>query len=1409
MSIIDRQGIEVYLDPKGVVSGAAIARRSLQSLTLGTRNLLAGLTGVSGALGGLAIGYGIKSAIGIMADFESTMSAVEAVTGATGESFDALSQQAQELGASTKFTASQAAEGMKFLGMAGLEVNEILSAMPDMLDLASAGTLDLGRAADIASNVMSQFGLEAKEMSRIASILAYTASSTNTNIEQLADALKYAGPVAAGLGMELDGVASALGILANSGIQASSGGTQLRRMLASLTDPTGEAKKGLKELADAAGLLPEAFNPAGKTIDELMNNLALAREAIGEFAFVQKTFNIFGNIPAPSVLALSKYNKELEKQIEDVNKADDAHKKMARTMEDNLVGAWTSVKSAIESIIIGTGQEGSVTDILKDAGFELANWIRTLDDAGGPLDNIGEKLKGILETTVETAKNAKEWAETLAGAAVGAKTGKAIAGPAGAVPGAVIGGTLPTIARELGKYAAETNLRNFPVQQAPGTMPQGPTLWTKHGDNIAAVAKETGRIFKDDFFVPLGREIQKPAEWINTVFADMPTASAGSDYIDASLDDASSVLADILNSHNDAIEENAKEFGRLTTMIGPMSDALSVTRGKEISTVIAREIVRDSKNRQYDFPQGNLGIGYQSPANFGKVQGVDPTGALGLGSGIMGRDALATSDEYLKALEDRHVAINNLIEEGNAILADRPPTLDQLRERETQILGALKQQGDVNEDNKANVEALNALLSDTRLQIESVNSQGSQFADLLEEATNLQESQIPTLDELVSKYDLINAAITEARETHGENSEEVKALNLLLSETREKIDAAKIASDGFANTWEHIKQGVDAYQDALSGLDDVPFKISQMLENVEDEITVQILMDKNVDMSSLWMTIREQIKKLAIEKMISEPIVRGLGEVVQQIGGAVMKSPIGDMIGGALGKLGGVGGVAGDIIGAMIGAEKPENYEPITASIDTLGGINQAGFDKVAAAIGDAKIAEASKPQFEKDKTIPGQITKDQIFKAAGIEDAVFQAKGVTAGKNDPKSIPLEKVIKEQFEQIFTPSQVGYDPSAPKAIYEDGERLIDVESIIGAIDSSTESTNAATQAQTGMLGSIFNSVGGALGGVFNSVGGMLGGVFSGVGGSILGGLGGLGGSIIGGLGGLGGLIGSGLSGLGGLLGSGFSGLSGVLSSGFGGLGGILSSGFGAMVGALGAVVALKEVFQDMTSFETGDKFKAMSKTQQSNVMAQTAKYQSQLSSPSLTTGFNKSNDLMGSSNLIYGKKGLAFHKAVYGFSNGGYSDNGVYSSNIQSGQISSVNSFANGGYSDNGVYSSPITKTDVAHYNNMQYGSYARGGYSDNSVYSVNGFNDASKFADGGYTGRDNGPLPGGGIPTITHPNEAIVPLPDGRNIPVEIVNNNQANNARSVNVTINVRNSSDIMRDSVRIKRMLGEVMA
>ncbi|MDD4181815.1 MAG: phage tail tape measure protein [Victivallaceae bacterium] len=1336
MSIIDRQGIEVYLDPKGVVSGAAIARRSLQSLTLGTRNLLAGLTGVSGALGGLAIGYGIKSAIGIMADFESTMSAVEAVTGATGESFDALSDQAQELGASTKFTASQAAEGMKFLGMAGLEVNEILSAMPSMLDLASAGSLDLGRAADIASNAMSQFGLEASEMTRVADTLAFTAASSNTNIEQLAEALNYAGNVASSFGIDIETLSAAIGVLGDNGIQGSSAGTQLRQSIASLAAPTGSAATSLKEMADAAGLMPSAFEVGSQSFEDLIDNFAKARSAVGEFEFASRAFDIFGNRAAPAILALSKYNEEMRQAVIDTKEADGAAKRMADTMNRNLRGAMIEISSALQGVIINIDDKNSITGILREAAVELANIIRIFGGIQNPFVGISDGAIRLLSTigAVPTGiKSAMDSAVDIIGVSLAVIPDLFEAAFKDAFDQAIL--WIERIANSMENSSVlQAFVKNNPVYSSATRAGYTPT--GKNTDRGTGSITERAIPRLEEVLVKFKNDINKDTM--------LGVYNASKDY-------------------NKAIEENQRMFTAIRDMAevvkGFAEDAKQFPQGVRSQTAFQAPIrSRLDVDPLRSFSEVSLIHEVKQSPEFKKaIQGVDT----------------ALYQKHIEELTKEHAAkeelINSLISQGNDLLSSRPPTLDQLRERETQILGALKQQGDVNSDNKANVEALNALLSDTRLQMESVNSQGSQFADLLEEATNLQESQIPTLDELVSKYDLINSAITEARETHGENSEEVKALNLLLSETREKIDAAKIASDGFANTWDHIKQGVDAYQDALSGLDDVPFKISQMLENVEDEITVQIMADNNIDLSSLGETIKEQIKKLAIEKMISEPIVRGLGEIVQQIGGAVMKSPIGDMIGGALGKLGGIGGVAGDIIGAMIGAEKPENYEPITASIDTLGGINQAGFDKVAAAIGDAKVAEAGKPQFEKDKTIPGQVTKEQIFQAAGIDDKVFQAKPVPQGvfKADPVY---------QAEPVYKADPVYQaDPIFEAQPIFDAEAIFDATPIVEAISQSAESTNATTQAQTGMLGSIFNGVGSALGGVFNSVGGMLGGVFSGVGGSILGGLGGLGGSILGGLGGLGGSILGGLGGLGGSILGGLGGLGGLIGTGLSGLGGIMKSGFSGLGNALGSFASNIGGMLGLSASESKRAGGAISGA---------------VSGAAIGASVGGPVGAVAGG-IIGGIAGL--------FETGGYVDNPAYLS-YGSNSVKSIS---------NGVYSSPVTKTDVAHYNNMQYGSYARGGYSDNSVYSVNGFDDAPEFADGGYTGSNNGPLAGGGIPTITHPNEAIVPLPDGRNIPVEIVNNNQSNNARSVNVTINVRNSSDIMRDSVRIKRMLGEVMA
>jgi TP901 family phage tail tape measure protein len=176
-----------------------------------------------------------KDAIAVFAGFDAKMAGVAAVSGAKGEDLKALRSLAKKMGASTKFSASQAAEAQSFLGMAGFKTNQILEALPATLDLAAAGNLDLGQAADIASNAISAFGLKAEETRRVADVMAKVAASANTSVSQLGEAFAYAAPAAHDFGMRMEEATALLGVAGNIGIQASAAGTALRAGAIELT----------------------------------------------------------------------------------------------------------------------------------------------------------------------------------------------------------------------------------------------------------------------------------------------------------------------------------------------------------------------------------------------------------------------------------------------------------------------------------------------------------------------------------------------------------------------------------------------------------------------------------------------------------------------------------------------------------------------------------------------------------------------------------------------------------------------------------------------------------------------------------------------------------------------------------------------------------------------------------------------------------------------------------------------------------------------------------------------------------------------------------------------------------------------------------------------------------------------
>ena len=217
--------------------GTLVVKRNLDGLGKSAQKAGGGVKLLRTALGALAavgIAQGIAQGTRLLADFSQTMSTVRGVANATEEQFGALRDEAKRLGETTRFSASEAAEGMLFLSRAGFTAEESMASIGDTLKLAQVGALDLGTAADIASNVLAGFRGDTSQLASVIDVLAKAANSSNTNVQQLGQGLKFVAPVAAGLGVSIEETSAAIGTLSDAGLQATLAGTGLRKIMATL-----------------------------------------------------------------------------------------------------------------------------------------------------------------------------------------------------------------------------------------------------------------------------------------------------------------------------------------------------------------------------------------------------------------------------------------------------------------------------------------------------------------------------------------------------------------------------------------------------------------------------------------------------------------------------------------------------------------------------------------------------------------------------------------------------------------------------------------------------------------------------------------------------------------------------------------------------------------------------------------------------------------------------------------------------------------------------------------------------------------------------------------------------------------------------------------------------------------------
>ncbi|EPZ3876159.1 phage tail tape measure protein [Proteus mirabilis] len=378
------------------------AAKSQYQKTLDVRNKMAG-TGATMTATGAGMLYSAKQTLMPGYEFNVGMSKVQALTrlDKNSDEFKMLREQAQELGATTAFTANQVAQGQAFYAMAGFKPEQIKNAMPGTLAMSLAGDIDLGTTADIGSNILTGFKLDSDQMGRVSDVLVGAFTRSNTSLTMLGDTMKYVAPVASGLGVDLETAAAATGKLGDAGIQGSMAGTSLRAILGRLAEPPKMAAKALEELGiktrDAKGNLrdfPELLAELDKKTAKMGNaqRAGFFKHIAGEEAF-----------SALSVLAEQAGKGELQTLVADLKQAKGEAQKVAGTMTDNLSGDMKNLQSAWEDlgIQIFDGIDSplrqisqSITRVISKVGV----WMKENPELAKTLTMIGLAIAGIITT---------------------------------------------------------------------------------------------------------------------------------------------------------------------------------------------------------------------------------------------------------------------------------------------------------------------------------------------------------------------------------------------------------------------------------------------------------------------------------------------------------------------------------------------------------------------------------------------------------------------------------------------------------------------------------------------------------------------------------------------------------------------------------------------------------------------------------------------------------------------------------------------------------------------------------------------------------------------------------------------------------------------------------------------------
>ncbi|PTF55289.1 phage tail tape measure protein [Staphylococcus chromogenes] len=309
---------------------------------------------------------GFGAAVKKSIDFDDSMRKVKATSGATGSEFQQLRDKALEMGAKTKFSASESADALNYMALAGWDTKDMLGGIDGVMQLAAASGEDLGQVSDIVTDSLTAFGMKAKDSGHFADVLAQTSSKANTDVRGLGEAFKYAAPVAGALGYTVEDTSIAIGLMSNAGIKGEKAGTALRTMFTNLSKPTGDMKKKMDEL----GISITDSNGNMLPMRDVMDQLRGKFKGLSKEQQASAAATIFGKEAMSGALAIiNASDEDYQKLTKSIDGSKGAAKRMSDEMEGGIGGSIRQMKSAIESLAISIG------DVMAPYIKKLAEWL--------------------------------------------------------------------------------------------------------------------------------------------------------------------------------------------------------------------------------------------------------------------------------------------------------------------------------------------------------------------------------------------------------------------------------------------------------------------------------------------------------------------------------------------------------------------------------------------------------------------------------------------------------------------------------------------------------------------------------------------------------------------------------------------------------------------------------------------------------------------------------------------------------------------------------------------------------------------------------------------------------------------------------------------------------------------------